>query len=124
MPAVSQKEEELAYLTSFLGAIRQQGEAIPIPDGAGPDFVVRAPELDIGIEVTEFHRVTRSAGIGRRQVEGIRDQVLAGARARWEASGLSFVEVHVHFDNQTPTKPQIRALAEQLTKCVEENLPP
>ncbi|HEY3365111.1 MAG TPA: hypothetical protein VGK74_08680 [Symbiobacteriaceae bacterium] len=119
------KAKELSHLTSFLAAIAIQGVPMPIPDGAGPDFVVAADQGEVGIEVTELFRETLKQGISRRQMEGIREQVLAGAKKLWEEAGQPFLEAHVHFsEHQTPLKKSdISRVAAELVAFVGAHIP-
>ena len=116
----------MVSVTRFLAAIHFPGDVVRVPDGLGPDFVIRGTEPLIGIELTELYRGIDSDGVNRRQVEGVRDQVLAGAKALWDAASHPPLEVHVSFNHRTlktPTKAQIKSLAKRLTEIVQDNLP-
>ncbi|HEY3368784.1 MAG TPA: hypothetical protein VGK74_27320 [Symbiobacteriaceae bacterium] len=118
------KAQELSHLASFLTASAIQGTPIPIPDGEGPDFVVPTDQREIGVEVTELVREAPQTGIGRRQMEGIREQVLAGAKRLWDEAGQPFLEAHVHFnEHHTPSKKDISRVAGELVTFVRAHVP-
>lgn len=120
----SQKTEELSHLVSFLNASAIRGTPTPLPDGAGPDFLVATDKGEIGIEVTKLHREASISGVGRRQMEGIRDRVLAAAKRSWDGAGLNPLEVHVHFNHhETPFKPEISRIADGLVAIVQARMP-
>lgn len=126
MNIVSEKKaNELSHVASFLTASGIQGALMPIPDGAGPDFIVATDRGEIGIEVTEVVREATRSGISRRQMEGIREQVLAGAKKLWEEARGPCLEVHVHFnEHRTSSKKDISRVAAELAPFVRAHVPP
>jgi hypothetical protein len=124
MSSPSQKAQEMGHVVSFLRASGIAATPTPLPDGRGPDFLVATDEGDVGIEVTELHREEARSRIGRRQMEGIREQVLAGAKKSWDNSSGVPLEVHVHFnEHHTPYKDEIRCVVAALVMFVQANIP-
>jgi hypothetical protein len=119
----SQQEDESFYVTRFLEAQRIFEPATPQPQGSGPDFVLEGRSPQIGIEVTELYRKEK-AGLGRKQMEGIRDEVLNSCKALWSSAAFPHVEVHVHFiEHRTPFPKDIPGLAKEIVQVVANNIP-
>lgn len=125
MASATQKEEELGHLANFLKISGLGGTPRPVEDGSGPDFVLATEQGEIGIEVTKLHREAPASGLGRRQMEGIREQILVAAKKLWDEAGEGPIEVHVHFNHhRTPFKHEIAGAASNLVNFVQSNRPP
>ena len=124
MRTPSQKDDERRYLMSFLRAARINGSVSLLPDGSGPDFVLETDGHTVGVEITEFWREPPTTGLPRRQIEGIRDQVLRAAERACNAASLPPVEVLVQFqENQTPFKDRVNTLTTELAEAVRKHFP-
>ncbi len=94
------------------------------PPGDAPDFLLFGAGQPIGLEVTRVHRDSGPNELPRKQMEGIRDKVLRGARKAWDGADRPPVEVHCHFNpHRTPLPQEVRYTIHELVAAVAENLP-
>ena len=119
---IVKREVERRFAEHFLHSQGLTAAIESVADGAGPDFVLRTPESQIGLELTRVSQDESSEGSGMRAVEGRRRQLLEGARAWWESQGLPARTVQVSFlPGRAPTKAQIPAAIRALVAYVRTN---
>ncbi len=120
----SKVEDERFYAGSFMDAVGLAGSAEPQPPGEGPDFALVTSSGRYGLEVTRILSPANGRPTSLRQMEGMREQVLNGAKAVWDRTIGVNVEVHVHWDTSAaPPKSTIADTAQKLVDVVSANLP-
>ena len=120
----SKEEDERFYVASFMEAVGLAGLAELQRPGEGPDFALVTSTGRYGLEVTRILSPANGRAISLRQMEGIREQVLNGAKAIWDRTIGVNVEVHVHWDpSAAPPKSSIAGTAQKLVEVVAANLP-
>jgi hypothetical protein len=129
LPALSrqtlQKAKEWAYLRRFSEKFADfpEGEVVP---SEHPDFLIKAQQRWIGIELTEYHVQEPDTGWGSptRALEGTEDKVLRTSSEQYQSKGLPAVAVHVHWNpHQIFSSRRVQELAADLADLVQENLP-
>ena len=120
----SKDELERRHVAAFLASIDHQATAEHLPAGVGPDFGARQDDTVIGIELTRVYREDRERGMPHRQVEGIWDQVLAGAHTEWLGLGLPPVTVYVStIPGAVPARIDIARVVSELVSFVSTRIP-
>jgi hypothetical protein len=120
MPFVqrTKKLQERRYLERFKTAF----SAFPsgtIEASEAPDFLIKAAERTIGIEITElFHDLKNGKSLMREQ-EGLQAQVIDRAQQLFRKANPAHLFVTVNFDTPTKlTKARTPILAEELVNIV------
>ena len=98
-----------------------KGEIVP---NESPDFLVKAPNETVGIEITGFYRQTSSSTKPPlQQRQSVRHKIVTLAKASYDQKGLPPVFVGVHFAlNFHCRKYEIQPISEKLVNLAEKSL--
>jgi hypothetical protein len=117
------KQSELFYLNKFKESFSNFPQGNISPDER-PDFLVKAPNEIVGIEITGFYRETSSSTQPPlQQRESVRHKIITLAKSIYDNKGLPSVYVNVHFDlNFHCRKSEVQPIAETLAELAEQSL--
>jgi len=117
------KGSELFYLEKF----KENFSDFPkgkIVSHESPDFLVKAPNEIVGIEITGFYRQTSSSTrLPLQQRQSVRHKIVTLAKSSYDQKGLPPVFVGVHFAlNFHCRKSEIQPISEKLVNLAEKSL--
>jgi len=116
------KELELFYLEKFKENLPDFPKGKIVSDES-PDFLVKAPNEIVGIEITGFYRQTSSSTKPPlQQRQSVRHKIMALAKSSYDQKGLPPVFAGVHFDlNFHCRKSEIQPIAKRLVELAEQS---
>jgi hypothetical protein len=119
MTRPSQKERERYILEALLKAIDMECEEKP-DSGERPDFIVRFPQLIVGIEVTMFQsNKTSAGGVQRRAIESSWEQFEIFSREfRNHHKELKGTHILLRFKDSVPARQQDKAFLQEILEFV------
>lgn len=123
MELSKKKTKELVYLEE----VRQLFSDFPkgeIVAQESPDFVIKSPSGNIGIELVEFVRGQNRGGQNERKIEQDREKILRLAQAKFESHNQVPLYVITSWTFKNPhTYDEIDLLANALVEIIEKKMP-
>lgn len=123
MELSKKKTKELVYLEE----VRQLFSDFPkgkIVAQESPDFVIKSPSGNIGIELVEFVRGQKRGGQNERKIEQDREKILRIAQSKFESHNQVPLYVNTLWSFKNPlTRNEIDLLANALVKIIEKKMP-
>jgi hypothetical protein len=117
------KKSELFYLEKFKENFPDFPKGKIVPDES-PDFLVKAQNEIVGIEITGFYRQTASSTKPPlQQRQSTRHKIVSLAKSCYDQKGLPPVFASVHFEfNFHCRKTEIQPIAKRLVELAEQSL--
>ena len=89
-----------------------------------PDFIIKPPSGNIGIEMVEFVRGQNQGGQNLRKIEQDREKILRLAQAKFESRNQVSLYVNTFWTYRHPlSRKEIDFLANSLVEIIEEYMP-
>jgi hypothetical protein len=120
--AVTKKKVERAYLE----LARAWYPAFPsgaLVESEAPDFLVSAPEDQLGFEVTQLFQRPSHSAFAPRQIESFREWIIRRAEEIYLLSGNPPVDVNAYFSVRPAEKQRKEQLAQAFSQFVRANYP-
>ena len=95
-----------------------------IHESEQPDFLIKAADHVIGIELTELHRAQDRQPVPMQGREAIRDQIIQRAKELYDGEGMPPIDCCVYLKDLSYRRTNIEPLATKIATLAKRNIPP